>query len=160
MAVAENDTIAQLYAPRVRTYAKELSKIREREAGIIKILQEEDRRIKRDGPRERGVAQTFGLSTWKPNKGHKGRDKDKGEGKGKDKKGGGRAKAPPRTVDGRRIPAGKTRQPTGETAGGTPGGRGAHKSKLAKDLPTNNPRGNWRMPRTRRKRSNLIFTIP
>ena len=95
MAVAENATIAQLYDSRVRTYAGELSKFRERGVGITKLLQEEDRRIKRGALRECGVAQTFGLSTWKPNKGHKGRDKDMGNGKGIDKKGRGEGKGRP-----------------------------------------------------------------
>ena len=85
MAVAENDTIAQLYDSRVRTYADALAKFREREDDITKLPQEEDRRIKRDGLRECGAAQTFALSTWKPNKAHNGRNKDKGKGKGQDK---------------------------------------------------------------------------
>ena len=100
MAVAENATVAQLYDGRVLAYADELSKSREWGADIIKLTQEGDQRIKRDVLRECGVAQAFGLSTWKPNKGHRGRVKDEGKGKGKDKKG--RVKGKDRPSDGQR----------------------------------------------------------
>ena len=96
IAVAENAAIAQLYDDRVRTYADELSKFREREADIIKLLQEEGQRIKRDVIRECGITQTFAVSTWKPNKGPGRRQKDNGKGNGcKNKKPRGKGKDHP-----------------------------------------------------------------
>ena len=80
MSIAENAPISQLYGASSRAYADELSKFREREADIIKLLQEADRRIKRDVLQECGAAQTFARPTWKPNKGHKGKEKRKGKG--------------------------------------------------------------------------------
>ena len=95
-AMAENATIAQLYDARVRTYADELSKFREREADIVNLLQGEGQRSKRDVLRECGIAQTFAVSTWKPNKGPCRRQKDKGKGKGgKNKKPRGKGKYRP-----------------------------------------------------------------
>ena len=68
LTIAENATIAQLN-DRISTRSDESSKFREREADVIKILQEEGRRIKRDDSRERGVSHPFALPTWKPNNG-------------------------------------------------------------------------------------------
>ena len=98
MAVTENATIAQLYDAKVRTYANELSKFRERDTDIIKLLQEEDQRIKREVLRECGITQTFALPTWKENKGGK-RKKEKGKGKGKNKKTYGKGRGHPSNGD-------------------------------------------------------------
>ena len=48
MAVTENATIAQIYDAKLRTYANELSKFRQKENDIIKLLSDENQRIKRE----------------------------------------------------------------------------------------------------------------
>ena len=59
LAITENATIAQTYDKKVRTYAHELSKFRQREKDIIDLLKNEDQRIKRDTLRDCGTTQTF-----------------------------------------------------------------------------------------------------
>ena len=85
MAVTENATIAQTYDTKVRNYANELSKFRQRETEIIKLLNEEDQRIKREVLRECQGTSTFVPKKQPPNKGRKG-DQGK-DGKGKHRKG-------------------------------------------------------------------------
>ena len=53
LSITENAPIAMTHDQEIRSYAKELSKFREREAGIINLLEEEDRRAKSFGNAER-----------------------------------------------------------------------------------------------------------
>ena len=57
--IAENATIATTYDRKIRTYANELSKFREREEDIVSLLNEGDRPITREVIRECGPETTF-----------------------------------------------------------------------------------------------------
>ena len=86
LAITENATIAQNYDNKIKTYAQELSKFRQREKEIIELLMHEDQRIKRDTLRDCGATQTFGKpqkdGTKKGGKEKKVRKGDKGGKKG------------------------------------------------------------------------------
>ena len=59
LAITENATIAQTYDSKIKTYAQELSKFRQREKEIIELLTHEGQRIKREAPRDCGETHTF-----------------------------------------------------------------------------------------------------
>ena len=78
LAVAENATIAQTYDCKLRAYADELSKFRQKEGEIIQLLSEEDQRIKREVIRDCNATIPFGKKKqFPPNNGGKG-DKKRG----------------------------------------------------------------------------------
>ena len=66
LSITENATKAQIYDSKIRTYANELSKFRQRGEDIIDLLMSEDQRIKRDTLRDCGDAQSFGKNTKRP----------------------------------------------------------------------------------------------
>ena len=81
--ITENATIAQTYDSKIRTYAQELSKFRQREKDIIDLLMDEDQRIKRDTLRGCGATQSFSkkgkYTKDSYDKPPRGRDKRKGK---------------------------------------------------------------------------------
>ena len=92
IATIENATIATTYDAKVRTYANELSKAREKNSEIIALLTTEDQRLKRETLRDCGFAQTFAHVPTKDNKRttDKGGEKNTRRPKGKQTKGKGK----------------------------------------------------------------------
>ena len=92
IATLENATIAMTYDTKVRFYANELSKTREKDKEIVALLMGEDQRLKREALRDCGFTQTFAHVPGNENKrsNDKGKNRDKRQTKGKRQKGKGK----------------------------------------------------------------------
>ena len=92
IATLENATIAMTYDMKVRHYANELSKMREKDSEIIALLLNEDQRLKREALRDCGFTQTFAHIPGKDTKRsqEKGVTKNTKRSKGKQQRGKGK----------------------------------------------------------------------
>ena len=133
IAVLENATIAMTYDTKIRTYASELSKFREREKEIISLLSDDGRSIKREPLRGCGITQTFARNPTKEMKPtYRKGEKQKGAMEGKSSKmvsrgnameNGGDAWKTPTDERGNNWAYGKRnewRQPSNDWSGGAP----------------------------------------
>ena len=115
IATLENATIAMTYDAKVRTYAGELFKARDKDSEIIALLTNEDQRLKRETLRDCGFAQT---SECVPNKESK-RTTDKGGPKTRDARQENKRKGKVNGQNQRRTITGDPPQMTGPTRGHT-----------------------------------------